>query len=733
MARDLLDRFFRDAEGKTNRQIDVYFALEDMGVPRERADEGLEFLTSRGLVNMFGPDYAFLTELGVAAVTEDQDLSKLPKAVREFGQSAPPPARAPAQLEEAAKVLADHAPPPAARPPHSDRPQLTFEDADGHRHVVELGATCSIGRVEGNTIHLNDQRASKRHAELRWENGQYIIQDLGAANGTLVNGTYIDRHVLVHGDNILIGRTTLVYTCPVVLTAPRPARAEPAGPAVPGPAVVTPNVIVPPITVEQPRKVDPHASVSPSVQGIKVVKGKPEEAARPAPRAARAPEPVQDLFDTARPSPASELPGPRIPPFPRRPAAEEAGDLFAQPPRARDAAPSDLFDAGAARAPKERDLFARDERAQRGDDLFADHAPAHAPTQAPAPSGPSDLFDAPSPAKSGSTSLFDDARPPAYPERGAIDELAIDESEPVDGLSDPLDPLAEPLRPETGPNGLADDDAGFEATMIRMTPAPAAAELEPEPSDADLGPDTIVPGSLPPEAFEREPFDAEPFDAEPFDAEPFDAGPAAAEPEPSEPYAAEALEPETLDPAEVSPWSERTPADESEGLERTSDVAAGPSEELPEISGDLVVTDEGLDDARVDAGADLGDDALGLADTPQATAAASPLEELPRWGDDAPATGSHPRYGSAGERSAAALEGARSAGEDLPEASVSLAGATISTVTAVSDGPFRATLRQLSELVERADLPDRAEVLYALELIERHPYIRAALHRIERP
>src|SRR5262245_65186631 len=99
MAQDLLDRFFRDAEGKTNRQIDVYFALEDMGVPRDKAEEGLEYLSSRGLINMFGPDVAFLTELGIAAVTEDKNISKLAKQPRDFAQVQPtvigPPAAPP--------------------------------------------------------------------------------------------------------------------------------------------------------------------------------------------------------------------------------------------------------------------------------------------------------------------------------------------------------------------------------------------------------------------------------------------------------------------------------------------------------------------------------------------------------------------------------------------------------------------------------------------------------------
>ncbi|MEO1336527.1 MAG: hypothetical protein AAFV29_12830, partial [Myxococcota bacterium] len=84
-----MDRFFRDAEGKTNRQLDVYFTLEDLDCSREKADPAIEVLASRGLINLFGPDVAFLTDKGVRAAVEDLDLSLLPKELRDF--SAPPP------------------------------------------------------------------------------------------------------------------------------------------------------------------------------------------------------------------------------------------------------------------------------------------------------------------------------------------------------------------------------------------------------------------------------------------------------------------------------------------------------------------------------------------------------------------------------------------------------------------------------------------------------------------
>ena len=74
LAKELLDRFFRDAEGRTNRQLDVYFTLEDMSASRDKAEPALEYLVSRGLLNTFGPDIAFLTDEGCRAAAEDVDL-----------------------------------------------------------------------------------------------------------------------------------------------------------------------------------------------------------------------------------------------------------------------------------------------------------------------------------------------------------------------------------------------------------------------------------------------------------------------------------------------------------------------------------------------------------------------------------------------------------------------------------------------------------------------------------
>jgi Protein of unknown function (DUF3662)/Inner membrane component of T3SS, cytoplasmic domain len=68
-----------------------------------------------------------------------------------------------------------------------------------------------IGRLGGSDIVLTDPGASRRHAEVRRENGGFVISDLGSTNGTMVNGRAVGERTLEEGDRISIGRTVLEF------------------------------------------------------------------------------------------------------------------------------------------------------------------------------------------------------------------------------------------------------------------------------------------------------------------------------------------------------------------------------------------------------------------------------------------------------------------------------------------------------------------------------------------
>jgi DNA-binding response OmpR family regulator len=64
----------------------------------------------------------------------------------------------------------------------------------------------SIGRAPDSDIVVDDRLASRRHASVHREHGQYIISDRGSRNGTFLNGQRISApHVLRDGDELQIG------------------------------------------------------------------------------------------------------------------------------------------------------------------------------------------------------------------------------------------------------------------------------------------------------------------------------------------------------------------------------------------------------------------------------------------------------------------------------------------------------------------------------------------------
>jgi serine phosphatase RsbU (regulator of sigma subunit)/pSer/pThr/pTyr-binding forkhead associated (FHA) protein len=70
----------------------------------------------------------------------------------------------------------------------------------------------TIGRSVRNDVCVPDPFASRVHAEVRREGDQYLLQDLGSANGTYYNGSRLERPaVLTHGGRIQIGETEIIF------------------------------------------------------------------------------------------------------------------------------------------------------------------------------------------------------------------------------------------------------------------------------------------------------------------------------------------------------------------------------------------------------------------------------------------------------------------------------------------------------------------------------------------
>jgi hypothetical protein len=61
-----------------------------------------------------------------------------------------------------------------------------------------------IGRVDGNDMIMPDFAISKKHATINVDSNSFYLKDLGSTNGTLVNGTRLDKKQLkVHDQDVL--------------------------------------------------------------------------------------------------------------------------------------------------------------------------------------------------------------------------------------------------------------------------------------------------------------------------------------------------------------------------------------------------------------------------------------------------------------------------------------------------------------------------------------------------
>lgn len=73
--------------------------------------------------------------------------------------------------------------------------------------TVPVAGVSLIGRGAGSTIVVNDPHTSARHAELRFERGQWWLRDLESSNGTTLNGIPVRTVMAVRpGDDIQCGR-----------------------------------------------------------------------------------------------------------------------------------------------------------------------------------------------------------------------------------------------------------------------------------------------------------------------------------------------------------------------------------------------------------------------------------------------------------------------------------------------------------------------------------------------
>jgi len=89
---------------------------------------------------------------------------------------------------------------------------LTMMAGDRHGQSYPLSQpTATLGRTDECEIQLADPAASRTHAKIHNDGGQFTLTDLGSTNGTMVNSAPIKSWVLSEGDRITIGQTTFEF------------------------------------------------------------------------------------------------------------------------------------------------------------------------------------------------------------------------------------------------------------------------------------------------------------------------------------------------------------------------------------------------------------------------------------------------------------------------------------------------------------------------------------------
>jgi pSer/pThr/pTyr-binding forkhead associated (FHA) protein len=91
--------------------------------------------------------------------------------------------------------------------------QLTLQFKDLALKEFELtGQSMTMGREPDNDIIVENLLVSGYHARIDPAGREYILTDLQSKNGTFVNGERVTSTKLKDGDQILVGKHTIVFT-----------------------------------------------------------------------------------------------------------------------------------------------------------------------------------------------------------------------------------------------------------------------------------------------------------------------------------------------------------------------------------------------------------------------------------------------------------------------------------------------------------------------------------------
>ncbi len=85
--------------------------------------------------------------------------------------------------------------------------------------IRPAGSPLQIGRDTNCDVVLADLAVSRRHARIRWQDAELVLEDLGSSLGTWVNGERVERCRLQLGDVVRFGSKTEYQVASTDLTS----------------------------------------------------------------------------------------------------------------------------------------------------------------------------------------------------------------------------------------------------------------------------------------------------------------------------------------------------------------------------------------------------------------------------------------------------------------------------------------------------------------------------------
>jgi Protein of unknown function (DUF3662)/FHA domain len=179
------------------------FTSYEGALKKELSDYLLEHARGEGLALVTRPTVEFKTDerLGLGEFGIQAHLIQPPD--EEMGEQEPQPADYGHTMVYSATAEARR----MVEAPSAGRALLV----GGGKRTVLSGNRLLIGRSRDCELVLDDPNVSRRHAELRRQEGAWIVADLGSTNGVKVNGRRVDHAVLGPGDEITLGLSRLTF------------------------------------------------------------------------------------------------------------------------------------------------------------------------------------------------------------------------------------------------------------------------------------------------------------------------------------------------------------------------------------------------------------------------------------------------------------------------------------------------------------------------------------------